>query len=789
MHRYLVCFVLAMGVAACGSNAVSGNAGRGAPGDASVALDAGAAADGNRGPTPDGSPSTDDGASPSSSDAAIGTTYEGGAAPPDSGLPPLPPLSHVQALVRGNSARITFDPYPNAKDYRVYVMPQASDVLVDGNGNMVGVQNGTYRCAGERAAPEIIVDNDQGPGPQPVPQDVFTNTYVNGVQVGSSYARTTADATLGYAFEDPTPGTVPVYAVGDPGMYADNYLYGVREPQTRSKLYVLDKSTYLAQGWRDDGVVFYAPSDASSEACRSSAPVQIATKDVALSQYTTHLLFPAASAEAAALGGGKPAFFVCPNPAAGAQPVMRVNYQVVSGEGHDEIVLGNDAFGRARCQASAFDVCAEVPQSPWQVHWANIQGRTQLVVEALDQGCPFEGLIGPDAVAPASAGDATTEPLTTMALVRASAPHGEVFLNGEFDGTTPHPIARSVVTVSPASRPAMDFASDFANAPQVFTEVLNPDGSNDCGEIEALTSVGEQNLLCCGGCQGNDHHYRSADYDMLARQGAAYSFGVVEGELWSFLGGGSVRLAPRNIRASVTSSSYLHVVLEASSFTTDRRYPQIIVSQQDLLTSQWLLADSNDTNPAVQPVLILQPFDQGDKTLEIQLCNGRPWDVNNQCPSFQLEKLDPTPGQQSATARFTPHPELFDHLQDDDSARYDLYLSTEKAYVLFEGQPYGCVDLVHRTMIDSAGAAITPATQSPAGTVTVAFGTVLYHAAAQGSIYQMMSRFHMSHEFASDLKHFDYFAFKSGEAAPAWDESRFPCLTQMHQGAIPNEGP
>jgi hypothetical protein len=713
--------------------------------------------------------------------------YEGGVLPPDSGLPPLPSLSHVQALVRGNSARITFDPYPDATDYRVYVLPQPGDVLLDASGAMVGVRNATYRCAGVRAAPEIIVDGDQGPGGA-VPQDVFTNTLVSG-QVGSSYTRTTADATLGYAFEDPAPGTAAVHAVGDPGIYADNYMYGVREPYTRSKLYVLDASTYLAKGWRDDGVAFYVPDTATSAACGGSTPVAVATKDVALSQFVTHLYFPGGGAEAAALGGGTHAFYVCPSQVSGSKPAMRVNYQVVSGEGHDELVLGSEAFGRARCQASTFDACSVAPQSTWQVHWSNIQGPTQLVVEALDQGCPFQGLIGHDVVAPASAGDAITEPLTTIDAVRAAAPNGEVFLNGDFDGTTPHPIARSVVSVSPATRPPMDFASDFSGTPETFVEILNSDGSNDCGEIEALTQVGEQNLLCCGGCQSNDHHYQSATYDMLARQGASYSFGIVEGEFSTFLGGGSVRVAPRNAPATVASGSYLHVVLEGSAFTTDRRYPQIFVSQQDLLSSQWLLADSPDISPKVQPVLILQPFDQGDKTLEIQLCNQRPWDVNNQCPSFQLEKLDPTPGMQSATANFTPYPEMFEHLQDDDSARLELYLSTAKAYVFFEGQPYGCVDLTHRTMLDSAGAAITPAPAPPAGAVTVAFGTVLYHAAAQGTILNMMSAFHMKHEFASDLKHFDYFAFKSGEPEPAWDRSRFPCLTQMHQGAIPNEGP
>ncbi len=41
--------------------------------------------------------------------------------------------------------------------------------------------------------------------------------------------------------------------------------------------------------------------------------------------------------------------------------------------------------------------------------------------------------------------------------------------------------------------------------------------------------------------------------------------------------------------------------------------------------------------------------------------------------------------------------------------------------------------------------------------------------------------------FIDSVRHFDYVGFKSGVAAPAWDEHRFPCIRQMHQGG--NAGP
>ena len=45
--------------------------------------------------------------------------------------------------------------------------------------------------------------------------------------------------------------------------------------------------------------------------------------------------------------------------------------------------------------------------------------------------------------------------------------------------------------------------------------------------------------------------------------------------------------------------------------------------------------------------------------------------------------------------------------------RFEIYVSTSKAYVFFDGQPYGC-------------AKFNPAT-IPSGNVKVTFGDVVYH--------------------------------------------------------------
>ncbi len=744
-----------------------------------------------------------------------GTATPGGSVPSGSGLPALPELSHVSALVRGHSARVTFDPYPGAVDYRVYVMPQASDVMTNADGSFAGVNNGTYRCAGYRVSADAEVDGDQGPSANPVPGSLGIATKVGGTSCSApdqcdtqfseqvaNYTRPADEATLGYAFEDPVAGAIPVYAVGDPGPYADIYGGGVRPQQTRSKLYVTDNTSYLKSGWRDDGIAFYVPDSATSAACGAGgAPVQVVTQDYQDFGGPDHLFYMAGGKEASAHAGNTfhlmpvpptPAFFLCPQSVSGSLPVMRTYYAITSRTGHDELSLGPDRYMRARCQASTFGACANAPHSLWEVHWSDITAPTELIVEALDAGCPFQGLIGSGSVPAATTTDGTlsSPQLFTTDEVRATAPHGEVFLNGQFDGSpTPHPIARSAVMVQPEPDAAMDFASNFTTPAETFTPIRDEAGNTDCGLQEVFASVHETPTLCC--CQ-NVLHWQSPTYDALELSGETPSFGVVQGEMSVFNLNGWFHMSPRGVTATVSDSGYLYVVLDVSSYTTTRRYPHIVVSQQDFMTSQWLLNASAETlstaqqaDPWIQPVLILQPFAAQPNVLEIELCNQRAWQVNNQCPSIRLENVDPTPGQSAAYARganYTPHPPPLEHEQADDSARYELYLSSTKAYVFFEGQPYGCADLANRTSTDPGGTPIMPTPASPSGTVSVAFGDVLYHPAAEDNVYAIDSAFHIEHSILGDLRHFDYFAFKSNVDAPVWDESRFPCAKQMHEG-------
>jgi len=55
---------------------------------------------------------------------------------------------------------------------------------------------------------------------------------------------------------------------------------------------------------------------------------------------------------------------------------------------------------------------------------------------------------------------------------------------------------------------------------------------------------------------------------------------------------------------------------------------------------------------------------------------------------------------------------------------------------------------------------------------------VIYHEGAPDENLCATARpypFMHAHQCSETKRHFDDIAFKSGSAAPAWDESRFPC--------------
>ena len=174
-------------------------------------------------------------------------------------LPVLPQLSNVVARLNDDSVKITFDPFEGALDYRVYELP-ADDALSPQADGHIEIKNGTYRCAGNREAPPVVVD-----GAEYIKSDAI-NTKVDNQMVGN-YLRTAPEALMGYVYSGPGPGLVPVYVLGDSDGRADVSCFFARFQASRFKKYTTsddERTALLADAARDDGIAFYVPAEAGA---------------------------------------------------------------------------------------------------------------------------------------------------------------------------------------------------------------------------------------------------------------------------------------------------------------------------------------------------------------------------------------------------------------------------------------------------------------------------------------------------------------------------------------------
>ncbi|MFL5405435.1 MAG: hypothetical protein ACJ79O_06210 [Myxococcales bacterium] len=617
------------------------------------------------------------------------------------------------AVTDDDRVRVTFEPVDGAADYRIYTLPDAASVSVDATG-FVTLANQTYRCSGDREAPSVPLDTRDHPGSWVATRVAFE---VEG------FARTEGDATLGHVYVEPGPHRVPVYAAGGNAPSADNECSNAAGNwgATRVKTYTTSKAAYdqlVAQGYRDDGIVFYGPE--------TGVPVMT-------SKAGTSTLYYSSATEIAARAGDDPAaaFSVLASPADGTVPLKRVFYEGFCDDSHDELVAGEARFSRAATQGD---------QPVFETQWSGLTGKTVLVVEALATGCPFQGHIVPQHKD--AAGNAQT--FLTLEEVRKASPTAEVFLNGQHDvANRPRAIARSFVEVSPAPRPPADFSAGFNGPAEPFTVTST---RNDCGGIgAALTSASFDAWFYCT----EDPAHPS--------EAGAFSLGQMLGEFWvSFADAGSLtngkfRMTARK-KATMSASSYLYASMMVDFVSTKRRYPQLLVSDAPLPLQENLPAGTT---------LLVQAFDGWPSRLELQVCDHRTWDVNDQCPRANLERAE-------GTQKWLAHDPVGEHLGVGRLGRIDLWASTSKAFVFLDGKPYGCANL--------------PASPA-AGPVSVTFGDVLYHSGIDESVTSPGSQngtemsFHFRHQLTETHRQFDNLEFSSNKAAPQWDFTRFPCAS------------
>jgi hypothetical protein len=608
--------------------------------------------------------------------------------PRDLGLPAAAALTNLAANVVGGNATLTFDPRDDALDYRVYVLPNKGDVAGDTNANA------TYRCAGDYEIPPISNEDD------PVmPPGAGLRTRINSQVMG--YARMTSDAQLGYVMTTPGPGLVPVYALGDPGTDADNHCLFQRYPESRVKRYTTsaaERASLVAQRWRDDGVAFYAPADGTAGAA------------VVYRQDPFYMVAGAELTARTATGPAPaPAFSVYTTPTAGSTPLMRVFYEALCDRSHDELGAGMARFNKAYKQGT---------QPFGELHYSGITGPTTLVVEALDRLCPFQGIVSPRD-RPAGTVDGIAYPaFSTPDTLRAASPTGEVYVNGQGPPATPHAVARACLQVSPSPLPALDWSYD--GHPETYTtEVMTT--------FHTWTFESPTFAFDLGGAATDE-----------------WGVGSLFGELWVTWGEfaadttGSVDITPK-VQPTLGASDYVHATMEVDMFVTDRRFPQLILTDQGSPPSSFVVLASGGLTT---PVDLMADF-----------CDGIAWGPGA-CKAWDLHQIG------GATPFLAPHFELNGRMGTDRTLRLDAYVSTNRAYVLLDGAPYGCVDF--------------PAGRFVAGQATLIFSDFLYSSSKDFGVPWFP--FHSANMHDFDTRHFSNLGFSSHVPAPAWDETLLPCV-------------
>jgi hypothetical protein len=650
-----------------------------------------------------------------------------GGTPITTSLPSLPTLDNVRACTNGGAVNVTFDPLDAAMDYRIYPLPADGDVMVGADGSVV-VKNATYRCAGHREALYMlndIVSPDPGWNDNSAGGTTIQNGNVDG------FMRTEADAQLGYVYTTAAPDRIPVYVVASGDAKAEGGL-GCGRPvfySTRPKTYTTDagvRDMLVAAHGRFDGIGFYVPAAAGA----GTRPVY----EGAGSNGDTLRWID--GPEAQKRGSGKTLFNVLTSSAPGTVPLMRVHEAPYCTVEHDELVAGMARYKKVRSEG-------DHPMNA--LRWAGLTQPTVLVVEALDGGCPYQGNLSPEHEAPYTENFGSMvlmyEGYSTIDDMRKASPTGEVFVNGQYDSAPPpKAIARSFLKVTPGVPASLDFQATFPESSDFRSTFPTMPTGNVYGE-----------------------HFMSPTYTLSSYNNSHFHFGSMLGELWFAYNdiaadvNGKLRLTP-NQKATLSASTYLHVTGEFDILSTARRYPQILISDQ--------AAPVQDALPN-GTTLIVQPKDYAPTYLQVQICDHRTWDVNNQCPllSTFVPSYAPAvvnPAELTAT---------------DNAIKLDIFVSTQRIYLMVNDEPYTCTDFPGK-------ADDSKFYSPPSGQVTVTWGDVLYHSAVDfstggGDIMGNSYLFHRTHMHKTTRRHFDNIGFASNVAAPSWDETLYPCVKTM----------
>jgi hypothetical protein len=634
-------------------------------------------------------------------------------AAPATALPAADPLYLRSYEVMGDRATFRLFPVEGARDYRIYPLPSDGQVTMDGD--TLHVEDAVYRCAGSRFPWWIASDGD----PTEARHPFAVTTTVRGEV--DSFDRSSSDPVLGYVGMFPADGTEPLYAVGSPHEGADHDGEALRTPETRVKRYVVGataRQRFLDAGWRDDGLVGYVPATASG----ATQTAHVAARSLDPAEHPGSILYYTDAAEHGAREG-EPEFEVFREPGAGRAALGRVSFRMF-GDLHDELVVGAERLDQVKNLGT-------IPHLA--VQWPNVTDGQTFVIEALDRLCPFQGNALPDDGE--QVGELIGSARALGALAAADA-HGEVFLNGQGDaGDRPRVLARTFMTVTPGTDDtdwAWEMRFDGSSFPWAGSPRTTPSWESHIWTFE-----------------GGTVHFALCD---------AGRYGVQDGELWVSLMdvgsgvNGKFRFTPE-VTVDMTDTQFAHGTMEVDFFSSDRRYPQLFFTDRRVPTPiQDLAGDAQ--NLELGAGILVQAFNGSPTHLEVQLCDRRPWDVNNQCPSVDLETPDdgrwPTPRPVSASA-------LSFH-----RSRLDAYATTDRVYVFLDGRAYGCANIPEVFSYEPGPSHVT-------------FGTVLYHSGidldTQAGNGSMVFPFHREHQRIMSQRRFDNLAVRSTNELPTWPDT------------------
>ena len=660
---------------------------------------------------------------------------------PGQGLPELPRIDNVRVTQRGDTAIVDFEPVAGARDYRIYPLPDPDAVLVGAQGELI-IKDAIYRCAGDR--PFRTREDDPAAG--------YDASLSGGANTIMDFERKAADAVLGYVYLTPGEGRTPVYRMADPqgagGFQNADWVAPMFAEANRAD-YVAGKAErdrLFAMRYRDDGIAFYVSDEGTRPVYRRLYKPQ-------WNGSPTVFYVPGAEFDARAEHGDETIevgerFKVLPEQEPGSVPLHRVLYN------------GNNTFdvlaaGEARYQR----VLEQGNQPLWSLAWPGLSEKTTLVIEALDQGCPFPG-----GYVSAHHADADEFNYPSLTLDEARLDSGELFINGQHaESNRPKPIARAYVDVTPEPDPDMDWFEGF-------------DVGGSWEELEVTS--GNNGMFV----------YRNSKWAMdFSGCTENLTVGPLLGQLvvgYADYGSScNMSITPRGIEPTISADRFLHVRMSTEVPSTGRRYPQLMITTTPVLNPGDVQPLDNvplhsrlgpfpfeeNPTPGNERTILVQPFG-GYHELQIQACTGRAWGVSAQCPQANIYGNHAGNYVEEWEEPWLPVPLLGDVAGHDRPVRFDVYASTERVYVFMDDQPAGCAVLQDGAM--------------RAGAVNVAFRGVLYHSGIDESVtpddsgHQYYKRFSLSHFD----RHMDDFGIDREVAAPEWDEARMPCATRWYGG-------